>query len=310
MHLARKPSRLIVGTAAATVLATAGIAAGFASTSAPVNAASDLGAASHPAARIHVGAEHSGTLTRKETSPFVGTGAAAAPHQPAGHAADVKTAVKTAVVRGSHHQFTHVKLAVADHNRHGAGGYHHAAWRPNDPARHFAVVRHHFTFRHHVAFRHYFATTHPAAPYLIYDSTTPSALPAQHVAAAYATGDYAASPTQLAGHRQIVWIDTTGHDPAASALDVEPGDATPSLAANWADQRLSEHPHALAVIYTMRSEWPAVQAAVDGLPQHMQDRVRWWIADPTGYPHVVPGAAATQWYWGSSYDITTATPRF
>jgi hypothetical protein len=114
----------------------------------------------------------------------------------------------------------------------------------------------------------------------------------------------------MAGHKQVVWIDTTGHDSSASALDVEPGDATPGMAANWALHRLSQNPHSLAVIYTMRSEWPAVQAAVGGLPQHLQDRVRWWIADPTGTPHVVPGSAATQWYWGSSYDITTATPRF
>jgi hypothetical protein len=40
----------------------------------------------------------------------------------------------------------------------------------------------------------------------------------------------------------------------------------------------------------------------------MQHQVRWWIADPTGTPHIVPGADATQWYWGHSYDITTARP--
>ena len=40
----------------------------------------------------------------------------------------------------------------------------------------------------------------------------------------------------------------------------------------------------------------------------MQHQVRWWIADPTGVPHIVPGASATQWYWGHNYDITTARP--
>ncbi len=60
----------------------------------------------------------------------------------------------------------------------------------------------------------------------------------------------------------------------------------------------------------MRSEWGAVKSAVAALPDKMQSHIRWWIADPTGSPHVVPGAAATQWYWGSSYDISTATPRF
>ena len=60
----------------------------------------------------------------------------------------------------------------------------------------------------------------------------------------------------------------------------------------------------------MRSEWPALQAAVNTLPHHMRTHIRWWIADPTGYNHIVPGASATQWYWGTGYDITTANPGF
>ena len=146
-------------------------------------------------------------------------------------------------------------------------------------------------------------------PYLIYDSVTPSALPHHNVNAVYATGNYAASQAQVAG-RHVMWIDTTGSDHAASVLDVEPGDATPSMAASWARQRLAADPHALARIYTMRSEWSATKAAIATLPAKMRSHVRWWIADPTGYAHVVPGSDATQWYWGSSYDITTATPRF
>jgi len=130
------------------------------------------------------------------------------------------------------------------------------------------------------------------------------------VIATYATGSYAVSAAQVAGRRHVMWIDITGMDHAASILDVEPGDATPSLAASWAWHRLRANPRALARIYTMRSEWPAVQAAVATLPSRMRSRIRWWIADPTGYPHIVPGSDATQWYWGHSYDITTATPRF
>jgi hypothetical protein len=107
-----------------------------------------------------------------------------------------------------------------------------------------------------------------------------------------------------------VWIDTNGRDPAASALDVEPGDATPSVAAHWARCKLHEKPHSLARIYTMRSEWPAVRNAIDRLPTTMRHHVRWWIADPTGVPHIVPGSQATQWYWGPRYDISTACPRF
>jgi hypothetical protein len=128
--------------------------------------------------------------------------------------------------------------------------------------------------------------------------------------ATYATGDYAVPASQVAGRGPILWIDTTGQDYAASALDVEPGNVTPSQAAVWAWHRLSLYPDAIAHIYTMISEWPAVQAAVATLPAWMQARVRWWIADPTGVPHIVPGSQATQWYWGPNYDISTATPSF
>jgi hypothetical protein len=147
-------------------------------------------------------------------------------------------------------------------------------------------------------------------PYLIYDSVTPTAIPSHHVIATYATGSYAASPSDVAGRKAVLWIDTRGYDPQAAALDVEPGDATPSMAASWAWHRLHAHPKQHAVIYTMRSEWAAAQASIGTLPRWMQHHVRWWIADPTGYAHVVPGSDATQWYWGTNYDITTAKPGF
>jgi len=146
-------------------------------------------------------------------------------------------------------------------------------------------------------------------PYLIYDSVTPQAIPAGQKVATYATGGYAVPASAVAG-RDVMWIDTQGTDPGAQALDVEPGDATPSVAASWAFQKLTKTPGAVARIYTMLSEWPAVKAAIATLPQQMQSHIRYWIADPTGYNHVVPGSDATQWYWGQSYDISTATPNF
>ena len=149
-----------------------------------------------------------------------------------------------------------------------------------------------------------------AKPFQIYDSVTPNQIPAHHTVATYATGNYAASPAEVAGRRSVMWIDTTGSDYAASVLDVEPGDATPSVAATWAFHRLSQHRTGVARLYTMISEWPAVKAAVATLPSWMQSHIHWWIADPTGSPHIVPGASATQWYWGSHYDITSASPHF
>ena len=170
-----------------------------------------------------------------------------------------------------------------------------------------ALVRH-APARHHHATRHHHA---PARPYQMYDSVTPSAIPAGHPIATYADGAYAASPSQVTGHGPVTWIDTNGSDPSgATALDVEPGDATPVQAASWAAQRLNTHPHATAVIYTMRSDWAAAQAAVSTLPSWQQHHVRWWIADPTGIPHIIPGASATQWYWGTSYDISNVSPGF
>jgi hypothetical protein len=147
-------------------------------------------------------------------------------------------------------------------------------------------------------------------PYLIYDSVTPSAIPAGQRAAVYVNGSYAASADQVAGHGKVLWIDTNGSDPNANILDVEPGDATPAGAAVWVGQRLQAHPHSVAIVYTMMSDWSTVQADVAQLPAWMHSHVRYWIADPTGQPHVVPGASATQWYWGSGYDITTAVPGF
>jgi hypothetical protein len=156
--------------------------------------------------------------------------------------------------------------------------------------------------------------TGPTKPYLVYDSVTPGSLPSNQSAAVYADGAYAASASQvssqMAGHHSVLWIDTNGSDANANVLDVEPGDATPAGAATWVQAHLAKQPHSVAIVYTMRSDWSAVQASIGGLPSWEQSHVRYWIADPTGSPHVVPGSSATQWYWGSNYDISTANPNF
>jgi hypothetical protein len=150
----------------------------------------------------------------------------------------------------------------------------------------------------------------PQYSYQIYDSTTPSAIPGNHVVATYATGNFAVQGSAVAPDKAVVWIDTNGTDPHAAALDIEPGDVTPSQAPGWVKSRLAYDPSGTAILYTFRSDWSQVQSAVSTLPQWMQSHIRWWIADPTGVPHMVPGANATQWYWGSNYDISTASPGF
>lgn len=147
-------------------------------------------------------------------------------------------------------------------------------------------------------------------PYLIYDSVIPTAIPPGVQVATYADGVHPTPASAVAGRRRVLWIDVTGGDPAAQVLDVEPGCASPSVAASWADRRLSTHPGATAIIYTTIGQWAIVKADIGALPAAMQARVRWWIADPTGVPHLVPGSQATQWYWGPRYDISTATSQF
>jgi hypothetical protein len=151
----------------------------------------------------------------------------------------------------------------------------------------------------------------PPQPYTIYDSVTPSALPSSSQAVAvYANGSYAASPSQVGNRGLVLWIDTNASDTHASVLDVEPGDATPSQAATWVQQKLNAAPNSTAIVYTMRSDWGAVQQAVAQLPWWMPSHTKYWIADPTGVPHIVPGSQATQWYWGQNYDMSMAAPNF
>jgi hypothetical protein len=277
-YLAEGPKKLALGAAVATVAA-----AGLTTAVATAGPAPMTGAAGSPGAASYSGAVH------------------AANHKP--HHAHLATH-HGADQQAHSQQPAAIKHAPAKH-----------APAPKHVARHRTASHHaavHYAAVHH-AVAHRLSHAHsvlPTKPYLIYDSTTPSAIPAHRNAAAYATGNYAASAAQMTGRHRVLWIDTTGYDPHASVLDVEPGDATPAVAANWAKNRLAADPHAVARLYTFRNEWPAVQSAVASLPHQMQSRIRWWIADPTGVPHIVPGSSATQWYWGSSYDITTAAPRF
>jgi hypothetical protein len=219
-------------------------------------------------------------------------------------AAVVRTPAKAATAKAVPAKAAPVKAAPAK----AAPAKPAAAAKPAAPA-HAALAR--TKAAPHKAVQHKAPQpTGPTKPYLVYDSVTPGSLPSNQAAAVYATGAYAASSSQVASHHSVLWIDANGSDPNANVLDVEPGDATPAGAATWVQAHLKAQPHSEAIIYTMRSDWSAVQDAVGGLPSWEQSHVRYWIADPTGSPHVVPGSSATQWYWGSNYDISTANPNF
>jgi len=154
------------------------------------------------------------------------------------------------------------------------------------------------------------ATAKTSGPTTIYDSVSPGQIPAGQHVATYSDGPFQASTSSVQGRGNVLWIDTNGTNTHADALDVEPGDATPAGAAQWVNSKLTANPHGDAIVYTFKSDWSAVQGQINALPSWEQSHVKYWIADPTGTPHIVPGAAATQWYWGSSYDITAATPSF
>ncbi len=283
----RSTSRKTLGVAAASA-AVAGVVAGAALSAGPAHsAASPLAEASHPAAiTTTAGAAGANTLG-VSAKPLLNSGPAGGGATAAHHA----TVRDEAAVTKRPAQPTHT-AAVTHQAAHPATA-HTAAQQQPAPVHHAPPA----------------PPAPPAQPYQFYDSVTPSAIPAGHEIATYADGPFAVSPSQVAGQK-VLWIDTNGSDPSANVLDVEPGDATPSQAATWAQQKLSADPNGTAIIYTMQSEWPATQSAVASLPSWMQSHVRWWIADPTGYPHMVPGANATQWYWGQNYDISTANPGF
>jgi hypothetical protein len=152
------------------------------------------------------------------------------------------------------------------------------------------------------------SSSQSSEPVLFYDSVEPSVLPAGQAAAVYADGPFATSSASVAGHGNVLWIDVNGSDPNANVLDVEPGDASPAEAAAWASSRLAADPGSTAIIYTFLAEWPSVIDEIDTLPSSMQSHVKYWISDPTGVPHMVQGAVATQWAWGSQYDSDEAEP--
>lgn len=146
----------------------------------------------------------------------------------------------------------------------------------------------------------------------MYDSTRPWLIPSDaEVIAAYANGRFAADFAQLQKQfpkARILQIDVLGTDPDASVKDIEPGDMNPGDAARVVDDRHQAHPGALTRLYCDQSEWPAVKLSVATLADEVRDCVRYWIADPTGIPHFVPGSDATQYEFGTSYDTSVYNP--
>jgi hypothetical protein len=136
----------------------------------------------------------------------------------------------------------------------------------------------------------------------ICDAVQIAALPPCAAYLAYVDGRYR---TYSALHAKyptatILTVSTTGQT-AADILDVEPGNAQPPRARLWVTSGLGS---AMGdIIYSDRADYPRLQKALAGLSW------KWYAADPTGAPHIVPGSIATQYAWprhGSpgNYDIS------
>jgi hypothetical protein len=150
----------------------------------------------------------------------------------------------------------------------------------------------------------------------MYDSTQPWLIPASaEYVAIYANGQYPgdhASVQHRFPNAKVFNIDVMNTDPGGCGIaDVENGDMTPADVPSWVDRRLAKHPGLLCRVYCNLSTWPSVKSEVAKLPPEKRDLVRYWIADPTGTGHSVPGADATQWYWGADWDESVIdTSRF
>jgi hypothetical protein len=144
----------------------------------------------------------------------------------------------------------------------------------------------------------------------LYDSAQPSAIPHGVSQALYADGGYAAPASDERGHKRTLWIDVTGYDYSADVLDVEKYDATPQQAGPWAEAAYKNHGKTRPVIiYTAVSTWHLAEISVAQYAPHVP--VKYWVASPSyAYPHMAPGACATQWDWTPGYNASETLPCF
>jgi hypothetical protein len=142
----------------------------------------------------------------------------------------------------------------------------------------------------------------------LYDSAQPADIPKGVPQAIYIDGAYAASPAYVKGHPRTLWIDVTGRDYSADVLDVEKYDATPQQAGPWAAAAYRNHGKTRPVIiYSAVSTWHLAEISVAEYAPHVP--VKYWIASPSyAYPHMAPGACATQWDWTPGYNASETMP--
>jgi hypothetical protein len=124
---------------------------------------------------------------------------------------------------------------------------------------------------------------------VMFDSVNPYAIPrGTALAAGYLDGHISQWPAGAASRfGRVVWITTNGSRHDADVADVEAGDLNAAGAVAWLRSATSRRP----TIYTSRSQWASVAAAVRQAGLHCE----WWIADWTGRAHSLDGAVAVQY---------------
>lgn len=129
----------------------------------------------------------------------------------------------------------------------------------------------------------------------MFDSVDVGEIPAwAPVVAGYIDGawpTYTALPAKFRD-RPLLPI-TTGTSPNARCIDVEKGNATPRLAAQWARRKLNLG-YPTPWIYANRSTMWRVRLAL-ALAGVKRADVVLWVADWTGRPHLPRGYDACQW---------------
>ncbi len=132
----------------------------------------------------------------------------------------------------------------------------------------------------------------------MFDSTDWLAIPANApIVAGYCDGTYKWPPEAWTRFSGIKLTITVFGQAGANICDCEPGDLSPANAAAWAKGEVGAGRQPM--IYCDRTRWAQTAPLVIGLP------LTWWIADPTGIPHIVPGSTATQWNWLPTEDVSS-----
>lgn len=162
----------------------------------------------------------------------------------------------------------------------------------------------------------------PARPTVMYDSVTLDAIPADAPAVAgYTSGrfpTFAQIPGRWPKARHLSIAVSSSHD--AECLDVEPGDATPAVAAGWVKRQIARGVKR-PVVYCSVSQAPALLRTLASAGIN-RNEIRLWTAHYTFRSHLCDKtcgfgftgrADATQWTdraLGRNLDQSLVDPGF